>query len=181
MKNTTKLYQKKSSLRIKLRRLARITSNNQSNLWTKGTQNNSSSSTNIMKTLWKTQARGINMIIPSMSTKGRRSKLIKKNWTNKNSLASSIHYMLKVKGEEGKERGMIFTSRKPLAKSKKSERPWRLLRKTAWPSSKDKSLEIKFQLNIQESERRKRLCSYMELLEKRMPKWKHWSNVWLKL
>ena len=83
MKNTTKLNLKKSSLRMKLWRLARITSNNQSNLWTKGTQNNSLSSTKIMKTLWKTQARKINMIILSMSTKGRRSKLIKINWTNK--------------------------------------------------------------------------------------------------
>ena len=122
-----------------------------------------------------------NMLIPSISTKERRSKLIKAFWRNQNSLAPSSYCKLMAKGEEGKERGMMFTSWKPSAKYKKSERPWRLLRKMVWPSSKGIGLEIKFQLNSQESGRRKSLYSFIELSKKRMTKWKHWSKVWLQL
>lgn len=87
-------------------------------------------------------------------------------------------YTMRVRDEEGSERGTTFTSSRPSTKFRRSERYSRLPRKTGWPSSRDKSWGTRFLHSSQGSGRRKRLCSFTGLSSKRMKKWRLWSRIW---
>ena len=118
--------------------------------------------------------RPIWLIYPKESKSKNPSKLIRRK---QSSFQLSSCYIMRVNEEAGSERGTIFTSLKPSTKFKKSERSWRQPRRTGWPLSRGKSSGIKFQPSSRGSGRRRKSCSFIELLSKKMIKWKLWSRT----